>query len=450
VVLSSNEPKKGKAVAESLPFNVTVVSSSPEIKRLYASTLRSIGAICSWQNSLQALLQQKPAAIPNIVLLDLDSETEPLQLFSGEVRALFPSADWLALSGHDSAQTAVKCLRAGFADFLVKPMNPGELAWAVLRCQQRRQARDEWEQSPTRLLEAIKDMSACSSSTLLRITALQFVRRALSCRQVHWISKQPEHWKAEQSVPSLGVRPKKIEGSPKFSSGAGPKFFASKKWFWMPSRIFKGEGILATGLNSRPKAETIKEVRSLIDHLELSHANLNRLEQMRQQSFLDDLTGLYNARYLRHCLDRAVSDHKRRNEAFCVLFIDVDKFKHVNDSHGHLVGSQLLKALGKSLKNILRTHDEIFRYGGDEFVVLLTQTQLPRAIQIAERVRRMVEKRLFTIENASLQITLSIGVATYPDHAHTTDALLQLADQAMYDAKKKSRNAVQARPTATL
>lgn len=405
-----------------LPLQVIVVSSSSELKKLYGSTLRSIGADVRWHVSLQQVLDERETLKPSILLLDLDSQTEPVKLFSEELRALFPDSEWVALSSEDSAQIAMRCLRAGFADFLVKPMNPGELAWAILRCQQRRQARVEWSQSPTRLLEAVKEMSACSSATLLRITALQFLKQALGARSVRWSTRAKNYPRMQW------------------------KFLSSNQTLWIPSRIFLDEGILITGLKRKPSQESLKEAKSLVEHLELSHANLSRLEQMRQQTFLDDLTGLYNARFLRHCLDKAVHDFREKKEPFCVLFIDVDKFKAVNDEHGHLVGSGLLKALGRSLKNLVRTQDSVFRYGGDEFVVILAGTHLSRGIQIAERLRKSIEKRVFQIEESSVRATLSIGVASFPDHAEKLESLLKMADQAMYDAKRKSRNAVETLP----
>jgi diguanylate cyclase (GGDEF)-like protein len=405
-----------------LPLQVIVVSSSSELKKLYGTTLRSIGADVRWHVSLQEVLDERETLKPSILLLDLDSQTEPVKLFSEELRALFPDSEWVALSSEDSAQIAMRCLRAGFADFLVKPMNPGELAWAILRCQQRRQARVEWSQSPTRLLEAVKEMSACSSATLLRITALQFLKQAIGARSVRWSTRAKNYSRMQW------------------------KFFNTNQTLWIPSRIFLDEGILVTGLKKKPTQECLKEAKSLVEHLELSHANLSRLEQMRQQTFLDDLTGLYNARYLRHCLDKAVQDYREKQETFCVLFIDVDKFKAVNDEHGHLVGSGLLKALGRSLKNLVRTQDSVFRYGGDEFVVILAGTHLARGIQVAERLRKSIEKRVFQIEESSVRATLSIGVASFPDHAEKLESLLKMADQAMYDAKRKSRNAVETLP----
>jgi diguanylate cyclase (GGDEF)-like protein len=107
-----------------------------------------------------------------------------------------------------------------------------------------------------------------------------------------------------------------------------------------------------------------------------------------------------------------------------------------------LIGSEFLIAIGKTIKNSVRNIDPVFRYGGDEFVVILQDTPLEGATEIAERLRKHIERRLFIIKGQKLQTTVSIGVAVYPEHANEREALLRLADEAMYQAKRRTRNAV--------
>jgi diguanylate cyclase (GGDEF)-like protein len=121
----------------------------------------------------------------------------------------------------------------------------------------------------------------------------------------------------------------------------------------------------------------------------------------------------------------------------------------VNDRHGHLVGSDFLSAMGRIIKNAVRNGDSVFRYGGDEFVILLRKTTLQRSVDVAERLRRKIECRKFFIRGVSLNTTVSIGLAVFPEHARQVDRLIHLADSAMYEAKK-TRNAVQtAKPNAS-
>lgn len=168
----------------------------------------------------------------------------------------------------------------------------------------------------------------------------------------------------------------------------------------------------------------------------LQHWNAQRL------SLHDDLTGLYNQKYMSTVLEGEIARAQREKSKFTVLFIDVDYFKSVNDHRGHWVGSKLLVEIAQIFKNSIRRCDYAFRYGGDEFVIILPQTSAQEAIPLAERLRETIEKTNFIIDGQKLQLTLSVGIACYPDHAQTYKDILKMADEAMYSAKHKSRNIV--------
>lgn len=162
----------------------------------------------------------------------------------------------------------------------------------------------------------------------------------------------------------------------------------------------------------------------------------------RNQSYVDEVTGLYNQRYLPMVLDHEISRNRRDEAQFCLLFLDIDYFKMVNDGRGHLVGSRLLLELGKILKAQVRSCDYTFRYGGDEFIVLLGNSNAENSKKVAERIRKAVESHTFSVEGHNLNLTVSIGLACFPEHAQTASGLIQIADQAMYYGKRKSRNIV--------
>ena len=162
----------------------------------------------------------------------------------------------------------------------------------------------------------------------------------------------------------------------------------------------------------------------------------------RADSYLDELTGLYNQRYLPMALDLEIARAKREGQAFTLLFLDVDRFKQVNDGRGHWTGSKLLIELGNVLRTQVRACDYCFRYGGDEFIVLLGNVDAPVAVGVAERIRQAVESNVFRVEQHEINLTVSIGLASYPTHAETSASLIQIADEAMYNGKRKSRNIV--------
>jgi diguanylate cyclase (GGDEF)-like protein len=142
-------------------------------------------------------------------------------------------------------------------------------------------------------------------------------------------------------------------------------------------------------------------------------------------------------------LDRELSLAKRNNTEFSVLFLDLDHFKNVNDTHGHLIGSRLLFEVGQEIKRALRDSDITFRYGGDEFVIILSHTGLDQAVSVAERIRVQIEKKRFLVrDNLEIRLTASLGVATVPLHAITKQQILKAADEALYGVKKAVRNKV--------
>lgn len=162
----------------------------------------------------------------------------------------------------------------------------------------------------------------------------------------------------------------------------------------------------------------------------------------QQSALQDDLTGLYNQKYMSTVLDIEIARALRENSKFTVLFLDIDYFKSVNDTCGHWVGSKLLVEASRLLKSGLRRCDYAFRYGGDEFVIVLPHTQVEGATVIAERLRETMERANFIIDGEKISLTLSIGLACFPDHARCYKDIIKIADEAMYSGKTKSRNTV--------
>ena len=178
-------------------------------------------------------------------------------------------------------------------------------------------------------------------------------------------------------------------------------------------------------------------------HANLALSNCERYSRAKERAFIDDVTELYNARYLHEAMHREVQRAARYGTQLSVLFLDLDRFKLVNDRHGHLVGSRALCQLGRVLADCVRQIDTLSRYGGDEFTILLVDTGLEGGLQVAERIRKTVEDHLFEGgQDGALRLTVSLGIATYPVHGRTREALLDLSDKAMYRAKSIGRNRV--------
>ena len=213
---------------------------------------------------------------------------------------------------------------------------------------------------------------------------------------------------------------------------------SNHRWKLTPSRTL----ILLFGLSGVPSELLKTRTEFLIRSLEVSLENHQRYIEAKQLTYIDDLTGLYNPRFLEQALNIAMDSLNKKNQGFCVLFIDIDKFKQVNDQYGHLVGSQMLTHIGKLIRSSLRKNDQVFRYGGDEFIAILYDTELSTAKEIAERVRKSAEARTFRFPMAHIKITLSIGIARFPDHGNNKETVISMADTAMYASKKSGRNQV--------
>lgn len=196
------------------------------------------------------------------------------------------------------------------------------------------------------------------------------------------------------------------------------------------------------GLETEPKAKvTFAAMEQTIAPLRGHLVNVLKLQGSHSKNMIDDLTGLYNQRYLHTVLEREIGRARRQKNAFALLFLDVDRFKLVNDTKGHWTGSKTLSALAGVLKSLVRTSDYCFRYGGDEFVIVLSATDQDQAGLTAERIRQKVEMTEFDVDGLQLKITVSIGVALYPNHADSAKEIVKLADQAMYYSKR-NRNSI--------
>jgi len=182
---------------------------------------------------------------------------------------------------------------------------------------------------------------------------------------------------------------------------------------------------------------------SVASHIALSLASLQLREALREQSIRDPLTRLFNRRFLEESLERELQIASRKKESLAVLFLDLDHFKRFNDTFGHDAGDMVLQSLADLFRTFFRATDICCRYGGEEFAIILPESSAQDAALRANALRSEVKKQRLQYKKQSLgALSLSVGVAAFPEHASTSDMLLQIADQCLYESKARGRDVV--------
>jgi diguanylate cyclase (GGDEF)-like protein len=176
----------------------------------------------------------------------------------------------------------------------------------------------------------------------------------------------------------------------------------------------------------------------------LSGSNLESAyyEEIYRVMTVDGLTGAFNKRFLTETLNREVARSRRYGRELSLVLFDLDRFKDINDAHGHLAGDAVLRAVCQTVASAIREEDVLARYGGEEFAVLLPETDLARALLLAEKLRGLVASGEFTVEGESVPVTVSLGVASLAQDGGTAEDLLRRADERLYEAKGAGRDCV--------
>ncbi|HTW61866.1 MAG TPA: sensor domain-containing diguanylate cyclase [Terracidiphilus sp.] len=188
---------------------------------------------------------------------------------------------------------------------------------------------------------------------------------------------------------------------------------------------------------------TIAFLHILADHAAIAIENARDVARIQQLTITDDTTGLYNVRHLYDVLGRELERARRTHVPVSLAFLDLDRFKLVNDEHGHLVGSELLARAGRRLKELSRAQDQCFRYGGDEFVLLMPETDAKTAFaQAGTLLHGLMEARFAMTNGLNLGVSASIGVASAPADGETLHAVIGAADARMYTVKTNGRGQV--------
>lgn len=199
---------------------------------------------------------------------------------------------------------------------------------------------------------------------------------------------------------------------------------------------------VAQGGRSLQNGDLVKIGRTIFKFIAGGNIEAAYHDEIYRLTTMDGLTQIYNRRYFDEQLDREVSRSRRYERTLSLVMLDLDHFKEVNDTFGHLAGDSVLKQLASTVRTRIRREDVFARYGGEEFALLLPEISLGGARQLAEKVRKLVERQRFEFDKQVIPVTLSLGVATLAPHHREATELVRAADERLFEAKTEGRNRV--------
>lgn len=446
---------------------ILIVDDEPACLDLYATTLEREGYdVAKAANGAEALRLVEEMDISAVVADIRMPGMDGIELLE-KLKSRRPNVDVLVTTGFASVETAVAALKKGAFDYLKKPFEIKELVTLVENMLSRRRVVERnkaleaqlmlyevcksfgSEEDPDRVfrlgLDAVVNHMGCKGGVALRTEAgVQFME------VVHKLNVKGET--------ARRVRQGLIEkGRSAFERPDETTMFAGRK-----ARHILGEGggllvvpipvrgvvagafvLLLEERERYQQRDTISGLEFIALQAGVAFEAAKRTKQARELAYLDALTGLNNSRYLPLALEAAKQEADADGEGFSILFIDLDGFRRVNSSYGHLAGGRVLVEVAGLLRSQVRFEDTLVRYGGDEFAVLLPDADREMGLMVAERIRDKIAGHAFLEnEDKKVSITASIGVATYGEDGETVEELIHVADLAMYESKNGRGNSV--------
>ncbi|PLX89329.1 MAG: diguanylate cyclase response regulator [Desulfuromonas sp.] len=444
--------------------NILIVDDELFFRELYREQLSEDGYRVDVCEDGETAIQRIAEGGIDLVLTDMVMPAKDGLAVLKAARSMLNSPEVILMTGHASIETAIAALKNGAHDYLLKPFDVGELRHLVRNCIDQRRLLDENQQlkSQIQLFQSGQDLASLIDLELLLPQALERLLAELGGGTGFGFlldqSSGPV-FHGLVGIESVQARdlPEQLfdlfESTVGFTrlSGAQCEHFSSAAMSFsaiglLPLKVDDelrgGIVVMNAPRLSSFKGSTCDAVHYLSEQIVISFNNACRYQSAQDLMHTDDLTGLYNHRYLQMALDHEVRRSLRYGLQFSLLFLDLDHFKGVNDNHGHMCGSAALREVGVLLRQCVREVDTLFRFGGDEFAAILVDADANTARAIAERIRKVIDTHVFLQDmNTPCHLTVTAGYATFPSDATNQKQLLDLADQAMY-AGKRVRNVI--------
>ena len=364
-----------------------------------------------------------------------------------KINLVFPKAAIILLSPKADQQGISGAFRAGLFDFLSLPIDEHEIRTIIYRLQLHEVIQSGMWNPERAVLHLFSRPEIFSAIGDIAASLDQYLNLFFQIEENKLYSSQKELEEELQKKFKLNdSQRKRIIRFIKDPSGLifGLRFYKNKFHFL----VKKGEGDFSFLVARNTSDFKIHEILSdyLSNVLKTSLSILSeskRIDQIRLLSLTDEVTGLFNLRKLVEDLEHYISRYGHEKQVFSLLFVDIDYFKNVNDQFGHVVGSQILIDMAAILKIQLRSSDLVYRYGGDEFIILLPKSNLEESKRIAVRISEAVKATEFSIDHdKKYRLSLSIGIAEFPSDADSAKSIIEFADKMMYMSKKSGRGKV--------
>ncbi|MCK5647968.1 MAG: diguanylate cyclase [Gammaproteobacteria bacterium] len=451
------------------PFYILIVDDNQRMRESLSELLAIYGMNSTLSESGSQALDLLESEHFDLVLLDLEMpRIDGFQVMS-KIHEHYPDTDIIILSGKTSFENALKAWRMGAQDFLKKPYVPSELIELIKKIREKRRLNTEKMDKRSsnsslsnvdKTLMELEDIIHNEDLTLAHeiinsSPAVALLWKNISPWQVHFVS--------ENVVNLLGYTAKELlTGKVIYKDIIHPddeaqfmeevkKDSKTTKFKHKPYRIITKCGVVKWVDDStslvRDKQGNITYYQEII--IDVTERELSRQKMLQKQISLehiahhDVLTGLPNRLLLLDRMQQSIKKAQRTKKHLAVLYIDLDKFKSINDSLGHAAGDEVLMAVAKRLRENVRTVDTIARIGGDEFIVLMESvTNVQDVKTMAEKLNHSLNQPIYW-DMRELFITCSIGISLAPDDGDTPKELLKKADVAMYQSKEEGRNTFQ-------
>jgi diguanylate cyclase (GGDEF)-like protein len=363
------------------------------------------------------------------------------------INQLLPRAAITLLSPRADYSCIVTAFRAGLFDFLSLPIKPNEIRTVINRLKLHGAIQiGQWNPEGA-VLQLFSRPESFSNITDVANGLNQYLSLFFEIEKDFQFSSDDRVLSSMQR--KLKLTERQLKRIKRFlSDETGLIFglrFVNDRFYFL---IKNGEGKLKYLVARKTSDLHIKEILGpyLINVLKTSLSILidNKLrEEMKLLTLIDEVTGLYNQRKLVEDLEYYVASYQHDQQGFSLLFVDIDFFKNVNDQYGHVVGSQLLIDMAEVIKVQLRSSDLVYRYGGDEFIILLPRTDLEVSKKIALRMSIAVKEAEFKIgDDEKYRLSISVGIARFPEDAASEKSIIEFADKMMYMSKKSGRGKV--------